>query len=313
VATLRPFRFGVGPSGLLGDLAGDWRRTVAEIEGLGYSSLCLGDHLSMMGPLPALAAAAAWSERLALGLMVAGNDYRAPVLLAQEAMTVQAISGGRLELGLGAGWDAGDYRQLGLPLDRPGARIDRLAEAIRIVRLYCAGEPFDFAGEHYRLEGVVPAVRGPRPRLMIGGGGPRVLSLAAREADIVGINVPLGGADLRSSLAAGATASERVEVAVQTVRDAAGPRLGEIELHVNVLTCELTASAAEGADRTAAVAARLGVAPAELADSPFVLIGPAEAVVAKLHRLRERLGVSYFTVPRAAAPDLAPLLPDLLG
>jgi probable F420-dependent oxidoreductase len=313
VAALRPFRIGVGPSGLLGDLAGDWHRIVAEVEALGYSSLCLGDHLSMMGPLPALAAAAAWSERLALGLMVAGNDYRAPVLLAQEAMTVQAISGGRLELGLGAGWDAGDYRQLGWPFDRPGARIDRLAEAVRIVKTYCVGEPFDFAGEHYRLEGVVPAVRGPRPRLMIGGGGPRVLGLAAREADIVGINVPLGGADLRSSLAAGATASERVEAAVETVRAAAGPRLAEIELHVNVLACEVTATAAEGAARTAEVAARLGVEPAELEDSPFVLVGVAEAIVAKLRRLRERLGVSYFTVPRAAAPGLAPLLPELLG
>jgi probable F420-dependent oxidoreductase len=313
VAALRPFRFGVGPSGLLGDLAGDWRRTVTEIAGLGYSSLCLGDHLSMMAPLPALAAAAAWSERLALGLMVAGNDYRSPLLLAQEAMTVQAMSAGRLELGLGAGWDGADYRQLGLPFDRAGARIDRLAEAVRVVKLYCAGEPFDFAGDHYRLEGVVPAVRGPRPRLMIGGGGPRVLSLAAREADIVGINVPLGGADLRSSLAAGATAAERFAAAVETVRAAAGPRLAEIELHVNVLACEVSDSAAAAATRTAAVAERLGVAPAELDDSPFVLIGTADAVLVKLRRLRERLGVSYFTVPLAAAAALAPLLPQLLG
>jgi probable F420-dependent oxidoreductase len=310
---LRPFRFGVGPSGLLGDLAGDWRRTVAEIEGLGYSSLCLGDHLTMMGPLPALAAAAAWSERLALGLMVAGNDYRSPLLLAQEAMTVAALSGGRLELGLGAGWDAADYRQLGIPFDRPGTRIDRLAEAIRIVKLYCAGEPFDFAGEHYRLEGVTPAVRGPRPRLMIGGGGPRVLALAAREADIVGINVPLGGADLRSSLAAGATAAERVDAAVERVRTAAGERLAEIELHVNVLACEVSASEADAAARTAAVATRLGVEPADLADSPFVLIGTAPALLAKLRRLREQLGISYFTVPLAAAAGLAPLLPELLG
>ncbi|MFT3864699.1 MAG: TIGR03621 family F420-dependent LLM class oxidoreductase [Solirubrobacterales bacterium] len=313
MAAPRPFRFGVGPSGLLGDRAGDWRRAVAEIELLGYSSLCLGDHLSMMGPLPALAAAAAWSERLALGLMVAGNDYRSPLLLAQEAMTVQEISGGRLELGLGAGWDAADYRRLGLPLDRVGTRIDRLAEAIRIVRLYCAGEPFDFAGEHYRLEGVVPAVRGPRPRLMIGGGGPRILSLAAREADIVGINVPLGGSDLRSSLAAGTTAAARVEAAVETVRDAAGPRLAELELHVNVLACEVATGEDAALARTAAVAARLGVTAADLEDSPFVLIGTADAVVTKLRRLREHLGVSYFTVPLVAAPGLAPLLPELLG
>jgi probable F420-dependent oxidoreductase len=311
VTASRPFRFGVGPSGLLGNLATEWRAIITELEATGFDSVCLGDHLSMMGPMPALAAAAAWSKRLGLALTVAGNDYRSPVLLAQEAMTVQAISGGRFELGLGAGWDAADYRQLGIPLERPGARIDRLEEAIRIVKLYCEGEPFDFAGEHYRLEGVIPAVRWPRPPLMIGGGGPRMLRLAAREADIVGVNVPLGGADLRSSLASGATAAERVEAAVEIVRAAAGVRFEEIELHVNVLACEVTESGEVAAERTAAVAERLGVVPADLADSPFVLVGTADALVAKFRRLRERLGFSYFTVPWAAAAGLAPLLPAL--
>lgn len=309
MAAPRPFRFGVGPSGLLADAAADWRATVTDLERAGFDAICLGDHLSMMAPLPALAAAAAWSERLTLALTVAAVDYRSPLLLAQEAMTVSALSGGRFELGMGAGWDASDYRQLGLPLDRVGVRISRLAEAIEVVRLYCAGEPFDFDGEHYRLEGVVPTVRGPRPRLMIGGGGPRVLALAAREADVVGINVPLGAADLRTSLASGATASERVEAAVETVRAAAGPRLAEIELHVNVLACEI--DGADPAARTAAVADRLGVDPAEVVDSPFILIGDADTVVAKLWRLRERLGISYFTIPRSAAADLAPLLPRL--
>jgi probable F420-dependent oxidoreductase len=309
MAAPQPFRFGVGPSGLLADAAADWRATVTELEGAGFDAVCLGDHLSMMAPFPALAAAAAWSERLTLALTVAAVDYRSPVLLAQEAMTVAALSGGRFELGLGAGWDAADYRQLGLPLDRIGVRISRLAEAIQIVGLYSVGEPFDFAGEHYRLEGVVPTVRGPRPRLMIGGGGPRVLALAAREADVVGINVPLGGADLRTSLAAGATATDRVEAAVETVRAAAGPRLAELELHVNVLACEI--DGADPAGRTAAVAAQLGVDPAEVVDSPFVLIGDAEAVAAKLRRVRDHLGISYFTIPRSAAADLARLIPRL--
>jgi probable F420-dependent oxidoreductase len=309
MAAPRPFRFGVGPSGLLADAAADWRATVADLERAGFDAVCLGDHLSMMAPLPALAAAAAWSGRLTLALTVAAVDYRSPLLLAQEAMTVSALSGGRFELGIGAGWDAGDYRQLGLPFDRIGVRVSRLTEAIEVVRLYCAGEPFDFDGEHYRLEGVVPTVRGPRPRLMIGGGGPRVLTLAARKADVVGINVPLVGADLRTSLASGATASERVEAAIETVRVAAGPRLAEIELHVNVLACEV--DGADPAARAAAVADRLGVDPAEVVDSPFVLIGDADTVVAKLRRLRERLGISYFTIPRSAAADLAPLLPRL--
>jgi probable F420-dependent oxidoreductase len=311
MASPRPFRFGVGPSGLLADRAPTWRATVADLEELGFDSICLGDHLSMMGPLPALAAAAAWSERLTLALTVAGNDYRSPVLLAQEAMTVQAISGGRFELGLGAGWDAADYRQLGIELERPGARIDRLVEAIAIVELYCAGEPFDFAGDHYRLEGVIPTVRGPRPPLMIGGGGPRMLRLAAREADIVGVNIPLGPSGLRASLASGSTAGEVVERAVGIVREAAGGRFAEIELQVNVLACAVTASEGEGEARMAEVAAGLGVTPEDLAESPFVLVGTAAAIVAKLHRVRDRLGFSYFTIPHAAAADLAPLLPAL--
>lgn len=317
----RPFRFGVGPAGLLGAAAAGWRETVTGLERRGYATVCLGDHLSMMGPLPALAAAGMASERIGLGLMVAGNDYRSPLLLAQDAATVQALSGGRLELGLGAGWDRADYRQLGLELERPGLRISRLAEAVAIVKRYLAsgvvggpdaGEPFSFAGEHYRLEGVAPCpVPLPAPpRLMIGGGGPRVLALAAREADVVGINVPLRGADVRDSVAAGDTAAARVEAAVAGIRAAAGARFEQLELHVNVLYCEVTD---DPEPRLAKAAERLAVPVAELADSPFVLIGTAAELEAKLRRLRERLGISYFTVDAAATEPFAPIVRRLTG
>ena len=353
----RPFRFGVGPAGLLGAAADGWSETVREYERLGYATVCLGDHLSMMGPLPALAAAGAASERIGLGLMVAGNDYRQPLLLAQDAATVQALSGGRLELGIGAGWDQADYRQLGIEMERPGARIERLAEAVAIVKRYLAsgvvgcgadaatsgaangaggsrangggangaggpaeggeaggapGEHFSFHGEHYRLEDVAPCpvpLSAP-PRLMIGGGGPRVLALAAREADIVGINVPLRGADVRDSIAAGDTAAARVEAAVAGIRAAAGARFDEIELHVNVLFCAVSD---DPEPRLAKAAERLAVPVAELEDSPFVLVGGEAELEAKLRRLRERLGISYFTVDAAAAEPFAPVVRRLTG
>ena len=319
----RPFRFGVGPAGLIGAAADGWVETVREYERLGYSTVCLGDHLSMMGPLPALAAAGAASERIGLGLMVAGNDYRQPLLLAQDAATVQALSGGRLELGIGAGWDRADYRQLGIEMERPGLRIERLAEAVTIVKRYLAsapsgagapgaGEPFSFHGEHYRLDEVAPCpvpLSAP-PRLMIGGGGPRVLALAAREADVVGINVPLRSADVRDSIAAGGTAATRVEAAVAGIREAAGARFERIELHVNVLFCDVTD---DPEPRLASASRLLAVPVAELEDSPFVLVGGAAELEAKLRRLRERLGISYFTVDAAAAESLAPIVQRLTG
>lgn len=310
--TQRGFRFGVGPAGILGGAAPGWRRTVARVERLGYSTLCLGDHLTMMAPLPALAAAAAWSERLGLVSAVAGNDYRAPLLLAQEAATVQALSGGRLELGIGAGWDRADYRQLGLEFERPGRRIERLAEAVTIVKRYLSGEAFSFHGDHYRLEEVAPSpVPLPRPpRIMIGGGGPRILSLAAREADVVGINVPLRGADVRESIAAGDTAADRVAAAVETIRAAAGERFERIELHVNVLYCRL---AEDPEEHLEAAARGLGLTVEEAAASPFVLIGSEAEIEAKLRGLRERLGISYFTLDLAAAEEMAPLLARLSG
>lgn len=306
------FRFGVGPAGILGGAAPDWRQTVARIERLGYSTLCVGDHLSMMGPLPALAAAAAWTERIGLGSAVAGNDYRSPLLLAQDAATVQALSGGRLELGIGAGWDRADYRQLGLEFESPGRRIERLGEAVTIVKRYLAGGAFSFHGDHYELDEVVPLpVPLPRqPRIMIGGGGPRILSLAAREADVVGINVPLRGADVRQSIAAGDTAGDRVAAAVETIRAAAGERFAELELHLNLLYCHVTD---DPEPRLEAAARGLGLAVEEVAESPFVLIGEEAEIEAKLLRVRERLGITYFTLDLAAAEQMAPIVARLAG
>lgn len=306
------FRFGVGPGGLFGSAAVGWRETVTRYEALGYSTVCVGDHLSMQGPLPALAAAAAWTERIGVGVMVADNDYRSPLLLAQDAATVQALSGGRLELGLGAGWDPADYRQLGLDFERPGVRIERLRESVDIVKRYLGGEGFSYSGRHYVLDDVRPLavpVAEP-PKLMIGGGGRQVLALAAREADIVSINLPLNGADLQSSIRSGAAAADWVAGAVETVRQAAGDRFCGLELHVNVVYCDVVDDAGP---QLAAAAKALSVDPGLLADSPFVLIGDEDDIADKLQRLRRRLGISYYTVDAGAAEALAPVVARMTG
>ena len=148
------------------------------------------DHLGrQLSPIGALAAAAAVTTRLRIGSFVYANDYRHPLLLAREAATLDHLSGGRLELGIGAGWNVPDYRQLGMPYDRPGLRIDRMVESLGIIKRLLAGERVTHDGPHYHLDGARLAPRPVQARvpILIGGGGPRMLRIAAREADIVGL------------------------------------------------------------------------------------------------------------------------------
>src|SRR3954466_10169006 len=211
---MRPFRFGVQVTGPA-DAAG-WVEQARRVEALGYSILTLPDHFtSQLAPLPALAVAAAVTTTLRVGALVHANDYKHPVVLAKELATLDVLSGGRVEIGLGAGWYEPDYRAAGLPFDPPGTRVARLVEGIAVLKAALAGGPCSFAGAHYTVAGYegwpVPVQR-PHPPLLLGGGGRRVLTLAAREADIVGID---GDAT---------TAGEAVAEQVAIVRAAAGGR-----------------------------------------------------------------------------------------
>lgn len=184
---MHPFRFGIRA---IGPRSGEaWIAQARRAEELGYSALLMPDHvIDQLSPVPALAAAAAATTRLRIGVHVFDNDYRNPVLLARDAATLDVLSGGRLELGIGAGWMASDYRQLGIPYDEPRVRIDRMVEAIAIIKSLFAGEQVDHEGVHYRIHGArigTPPVQRPHPPLVIGGGGPRMMRIAAREADIV--------------------------------------------------------------------------------------------------------------------------------
>src|SRR5436190_23841179 len=189
----RPFRFGViAPKCGSGKELTEWAR---QAEALGYSSLFVPDHFidHDLAPTVALGHVAAVTDTLRVGPLVLGNDYKHPVVLAREMATLDLLSAGRLELGVGAGWMTADYEQAGMPLDRPGGRIARLAESIAILKGLFAPGPFTFHGQHYQvrdLDGAPKPVQQPVP-FLIGGGGPKILGLAAREAQIVGVNANL--------------------------------------------------------------------------------------------------------------------------
>lgn len=304
---MRAFRFAVRA---VGPLSGErWTAQARRAEDLGYDALLMPDHvIPQLSPHPALAAAAAATARLRVGVHVFDNDYRSPVLLAREAATLDALSGGRVELGLGAGWMVSDYRQLGLAYDPPKARVDRFVEAIRIVKRLFAGERVDHQGAHYRITGaelgVVPVQR-PHPPLVIGGGGPRMMRIAAREADIVSF-IPQMTAQGRPRLREVTTEATALKVA--RLREAAGPRFEALELcawvaHVNVADGSLVRS----------VTARAEAAFAGLIGTPYILAGTRSSVRDQVLRYRERLGITYWTIPVEAMEAFAPVAEELAG
>jgi probable F420-dependent oxidoreductase len=294
----RDFRFGVGPAGLPGrsGAAKRWRDFVRRLEDLGYDSVNVGDHLDdRLAPLVALAAAGAGTTRLRLGTFLLANDYRNPVVLAQEFATLAALFPDRVEAGIGAGWLEADYRRAAIGFDRPGVRIDRLAEAVTTLKWL-------LAAEH-------PRPAGTRPPIVMGGGGRRVLELAAREADVIAFNVRLGGG--RMSAAPGASASAaQVAERVAWVAEAAGQRFAELEFQVYIHTVEV------GPDRMAAAARageRLGLTASAALESPHVLAGSRDDIVEALQARRERYGFSYISVGGAAVEPLAPVVARLAG
>ncbi|MBX3001772.1 MAG: TIGR03621 family F420-dependent LLM class oxidoreductase [Caldilineaceae bacterium] len=210
-------------------------------EDQGYSTLVFADHLSApLALIPAMVAAAEVTTTLRVGSYVFGNDFRHPVQLAREAATVDLLTDGRLEVGIGAGWMAADYSQSGLTLDAPRVRVDRLDEAIQVLKGAWRGEPFNFDGQHYQtrdLVGKPSPVQRPHPPLMIGGGSKRMLSIAVREADIISVNArttAAGGLDFASLTA------EATDQKIAWVREAAGERFDEIEMNLVCVAVTIT-------------------------------------------------------------------------
>jgi probable F420-dependent oxidoreductase len=262
--------------------------------------------------MPALSAAAAATTTLRIGALVFDNDYKHPAVLAKELATQDVLSGGRVEIGLGAGWMESDYRATGITYDRPGVRIDRFEEAIAVIKGALADGPFSFAGRHYEItdyDALPKPVQRPHPPLLIGGGGNRVLSIAAREADIVGINGNLAAGAIGPQAIASMT-HEAVVDKLAVVREAAGDRLGAIELNIRAFMVRVTDDAA---GQVGGIAGFLQVPDSMVAESPFALIGTTDSIADTLRRRREELGISYVIVGGEDIETFAPVVAALAG
>ena len=309
----RTFRFGVMCSHAAS--AADFREKARKAEALGYSTLFVPDHFidHPLAPMPSMAAAAAVTDTLRVGSLVLGNDYKHPVVLAREAATIDLLSDGRLELGLGAGWMTADYEKAGLELDRPGIRIDRLEESVKIVKGLMGDSPFTFHGKHYTvtdLDGEPKPVQRPHPPFIIGGGAPKILGVAAREAAIVGVNANLRGGVAISDDAARSMTGAATDRKIGSLRDAAGSRFDDLEIQSFVGFTTFTDDRRSLAEM---MAGGFGVSPEEALETPVVLAGTLEQMIDDLHARRERWDMSYVVVGVDVMEQFAPAVSKLAG
>jgi probable F420-dependent oxidoreductase len=323
MSTTRPFRFGFtgGASSKKARLLDSARA----VEALGYSTFGLADHfVRPFAPLVAGQAVADATTTLRITQTVLAQDFREPAVLAKELATLDVLSDGRLQVGLGAGWLRQEYEDASMRFEAASVRIARLEETAIILKGLFGDDPFSFAGEHYtinNLQGRPTPVQRPRPPIMIGGGGKKLLSVAARQADIVQLmpSNPGGKSLLDPSQFSPAAIDEKIG----WIRDAAGTRFDDIELSAQLLECAVTDQPDEHlsdfADRIATVTERMGGARVdlggdELRESPIVAVGSIDDVCERLVATRAKYGISYFVAPIEARPEqLAPVIARLAG
>jgi len=307
----KPFRFAVQTSSAEQGRA--WREKARKIEALGYSTLYIPDHLDdQWGPLVALTVAAEATSTLRVGSLVFDNDYRHPVVLAKEVATLDLASEGRVEFGIGAGWLQSDYDASGIAYDPPGTRIDRMVEGLSIVRQLWREGSATLEGAHYSVRSAQghPAPFTPGgPPIVIGGGGRRVLSIAAREADIVGVNPSLRAGRVGPEVAQSAR-GERFRERIEWIRDAAGPRFDEIELQCLTFLVEFTDDSDDAYERLAPL---FGLTADEARDVPIALAGTASEMADVLRRRREEYGFSYVVVHEPEMERFAAVVEKLAG
>jgi probable F420-dependent oxidoreductase len=313
----RPFRF-IAPMPRLDQPAHRWRDAVRRIEDLGFATVSVSDHFTqgwVMEPTVAMTAAAEVTERLRVLSLVLGNDYRHPVLVHKAMATLDVLSGGRVEIGLGAGWLRSDYQAADIVCAPAAVRIERLEESVEVLKGLFAPRPLDYSGKHYRisaLDGLPKPVQRPRPPLLIGGGGRRVLTVAGRHADIVSVNPSLRAGVVTSSIMQDTTA-ERVEQKLAWVREAAeaaGRPVDDIEVQLNVLLCRVSAS--RSSEAMSSLLAGSGADPRLLQRSLAVLAGSVEQCVEALQKRRDRFGISYVNLG-GDVEAVAPIVDRLAG
>ena len=285
--------------------------TAKRAEELGYHSVTMPDHLDdQLAPLIALAAIASATTTIRLLPLVLANDYRHPVVLAKELATLDALSGGRLEAGLGAGWMTTDYEFSGIQLDSPGTRIRRLAESVEIIRSLLAGEAVEVDGEFYSVAGSAgtpaPVQPGGIP-LMLAGVKEKMLTLAGDKADIIGINPGLTAGVIDERAGRDATLA-RTDQKLEWVRSAAGERFDSLTIQTRIHLAMI-------ADNREAVASEmaplLGITAEEALASPHALVGTVDQVVDEVQRWRERWGFSYISIDSGVMEDFAPVVEAL--
>ncbi|CAB4368252.1 MAG: TIGR03621 family F420-dependent LLM class oxidoreductase [Actinobacteria bacterium] len=306
----RGFRFGVQVS--KETTAKGWAELARRTEAAGYEVLTMPDHFTdQLAPIPALMAAASATSTLRVGALVFDNDYKHPVVLAKELATIDLLSEGRLEIGLGAGWMISDYEEAGMPYDSPKVRIDRFIEGIAVIRGAMADGAFSYSGDHYTITNYngQPKPVQARPPLLIGGGGKRVLTYAAREADIIGINGTLTAGVVGPEALSTMTA-ESVDEKVAIVAAAGAHRLNDIEMNIRTFFVKVTndrAATIEG------ISSMFGVSAEMIDASPFALIGSVEQCIEQLLERRERWGFSYTIVGGENVDECAPIVAALRG
>jgi probable F420-dependent oxidoreductase len=291
----RGFRFAVLVKNVLNRQ--EWWAKAQRIQELGYSTLLMPDHITRhLAGMPALMAAADATTTLRVSSFVNANDYRNPVLLAKEAVTLDVLSDGRFDLALGTGWYTPDYEMLGIRLDAPADRVSRLAESVELIKRLWTEDKVDHAGRWYSVRGatVMPRpVQRPHPPILIGANGPKMLRLAAQHADIVSIT--------------GASSAADMDKRVALVRAAAGERFAAVQLN---MTSDVSVTD-EPSPLYEAAAAKTKMAVSDMADCPFFLYGPLDSLRQQILERRERYGVTYYPVSEAAMEAFAPLARDL--
>ena len=308
----RRFRFGVQTSG-----AGsrrEWQDKARKIEALGYSTLYMPDHFldTVHAPMVGIATAAEATESLRIGTLVVGNDYKHPAVVAKEFASLDVLSDGRVEAGVGAGWMKTDYDALGLPYDTPGTRIERLGEALTILKGAWSDGPFSLDGRHYTIsdyDGIPKPAQKPHPPILVGGGGPRLLRLAGREADIVGINPNLRAGEVSPDAVQDSIAA-MTKQKIEWVREGAGDRFDDLELQIRYFMTSLTDDRRALAE---AIAPGFGLDPDVALESGVALVGTVDECCDLLTKRREEWGVSYVVLGDDQFEAFAPVVSRLAG
>jgi probable F420-dependent oxidoreductase len=308
---MAPFRFAVQVSQAAS--TDDWRALARKSEDLGYSTLYVPDHLDdQWAPLIALTVAAEATTTMWVGTLVLDNDFRHPVVLAKEAATMDVVTGGRFELGMGAGWLRTDYESSGIPMEPAAVRIAKLAEGLEIMRAMWRDGEATFDGEHYQVRGAkgtpVPTTPGGPP-LVIGGGSKRILTLAGQCADIVSIVPSLAAGAVGPEMAAEGVV-EKYADRVAWAKEAAGDRAGQLEFQCWTVAVQVVPNAAEVFD---GLASMFGLTPDQMRAAPLALIGTVEEIIETLEARREALGFSYIVVHEAEMEALGPVIAHLAG